>query len=145
MSLEITENELHTLVFQSFRKSALVRARPLTEDDYQRKHGSVQTLEGVTTFQPGDYLAHGIRNEEWPISHEQFAFHYEAVSQPDEEGYTLYRAKDIRQAYRIPRDFTVKRSNGDTLTGKAGDYLVRYGDRTWITEHTIFECTHEPV
>jgi hypothetical protein len=41
--------------------------------------------------------------------------------------------------------FTLRRSKGDILTGKAGDYLVRSGDRMWIIDRTIFEQSYERV
>lgn len=143
--MHITKDEMSTLPFQAFRKTALLQARPLTEDDYRERGGIIQTQEGSVGFEPGDYLARGIEREEWPITKEHFATSYEQVSEPDIEGFAFYRATDICQAYQMPEPFTVRRTRGDTLTGKAGDYLVRSGDRIWIVDRTIFENSYERV
>lgn len=136
---------MNNLPFQSFQKTALLKARHLTDVDCQQKGGIIQTREGLVGFQPGDYLARGIQNEEWPITKEHFATSYERVSEPDAEGFASFRARDICQAYQMPEPFTVKRTRGDTLTGKAGDYLVRSGERMWIVDCAIFENSYERV
>lgn len=56
---------LNTLSFQSYRKIAPVRVRQLTQEDYVQRKGIVQSLEGPEKFQPGEYLARGVVNEEW--------------------------------------------------------------------------------
>lgn len=142
--IEITEEIMNTLSFQSYRKSALTRARPLTEADYHQKGGIIQTLEGPTNFQPGDYLAQGEQNEEWPITQKHFSTSYISVSQQNTDGFSLYRAMDTRQASQMLEDFTVRRTNGDILTGKSGDYLVRSGNKIWVTNRDIFERSYEP-
>jgi hypothetical protein len=136
---------MKNLPFQTFRKTALLQARPLTQDDYQQRGGIIQTREGSAGFKPGDYLARGIQNEEWPITKEHFATSYEQFSEPDAAGFAAYRAIDICLAYQMPEPFTVRRMRGDTLTGKAGDYLVRSGERMWIVDHIIFEQSYEQV
>src|SRR6266700_8336398 len=141
--MRITTDEMKNLPFQIFRKTALLHARPLTQDDFRQRNGIIQTREGSAGFKPGDYLAHGIQDEEWPITKEHFANSYERVSEPDAEGFAAYRAIDICQAWQIPETFTVSRTRGDILTGKAGDYLVRSGDRLWIVDCAIFESSYE--
>ncbi len=133
---------MNNLPFQSFQKTALLQARPLTGADYEQREGIIHTREGPAGFRLGDYLARGIQNEEWPITKEHFVTSYERVSEPDAEGFASYRATDICQAYQMPEPFTVSKMRGDTLTGKAGDYLVRSGDRMWIVDRTIFEHTY---
>jgi len=143
--MEITEDTLKTLPFESFRKSALLRARPLTEEDCKQRNGTIQTLEGPATFRPGDYLAQGIQNEEWPITQERFGTIYQRVSEPDAEGFARYRSTELRQAYRMPEPFAVRRANGDILRGKGGDYLLRSDTRVWVVDYDIFERTYERV
>ena len=70
---------------------------------------------------------------------------YEQVSDPNSEGFAFYRARDSCLAYQMSEPFTVKRTRGDTLTGKAGDYLVRSGDHVWIADRTLFENSYEPL
>ena len=141
--MDITHDEMNLLPFQSFHKMALLQARPLTAGDYQQRGGIVQTREGPVGFQPGDYLVRGIQGEEWPITHEHFATSYEQVSEPDQQGFASYHAAADCQAYQMPEPFTVRRLSGDTLTGKAGDYLVRSGDRVWIAGRSLFEHSYE--
>ncbi len=141
--MHLTNHEMNNLPFQTFQKTALLQARPLTDADYRQRGAIIQTREGPVGFEPGDYLARGIQGEEWPITKEHFATSYERVSEPDSEGFSSYRATNICQAYQMPETFTVRRTRGDTLMGKAGDYLVRSGDRTWIVDHTVFEDSYE--
>lgn len=141
--MEVTEDNMNALPFQKFRKSALLHARILTEEDHKQKNGTIQTLEGSTTFQPGDYLAVGVQNEEWPISQQHFLKTYKRLSPPDKDGFAPYRTTEVREAYQMPDAFTVQRTNGDTLTGEAGDYLVRTKEKVWITKRDIFERSYE--
>ncbi len=141
--MHITNNEMDQLPFQLFHKTTLLQARPLTEDDYQQRGGIILSREGPVSFQPGDYLARGIQNEEWPITKEHFISSYDRVSEANAEGFASYHAMDVCQAYQMPQEFTIRRARGDTLTGKAGDYLVRSGNRAWIADRTFFESSYE--
>jgi hypothetical protein len=144
-TFSLTEEAVRNLPFRSFHKTALLRARPLTADDFKLRNGIIQTLEGATTFQAGDYLARGINDEEWPISQTHFIKDYERFSDPAADGFASYRAVDIRQAYQMPQAFTLRRSNGDILTGNAGDYIVKSENRVWVTAQDIFENSHELI
>lgn len=141
--MHLTYDEMEDFTFRFFQKTALLQARLLTKDDYQQSGGTIQTREGTIEFQPGDYLARGIENEEWSITKDHFSASYERVSEPDSEGFAFYRALDICQAYQITEPFTVRRLRGDILTGKACDYLVRSGTRVWIVDRTIFENSYK--
>jgi hypothetical protein len=143
--MQITEEHMNRLPFQFFQKTALLKARPLTDVDYQQRGGIIQTREGSAGFEPGDYLARGIENEEWPITKEHFATSYDRHSEPDAEGFASYRTTTICQAYQMLEPFTVRRMRGDVLTGKAGDYFVRSGERIWIVDRAIFENSYERV
>lgn len=144
----ITENMINLLSFRLFRKTVLLRARLLTQEDYDYRGGVIYTLEGPVTFQPGDYLAVGLQDQEWPITPRAFTILYdEQVAGPDAEGFVFYRSACLRQAVQITEPFTLKRKGGDIFMGKAGDYLVRSveGEETWIVDRTIFEQTYESV
>lgn len=41
--MHIANDAMDTLPFQLFRKTTLLQARPLTEDDYQQRGGLIQT------------------------------------------------------------------------------------------------------
>jgi hypothetical protein len=143
--MQIADEQMRPLPFRAFRKIALLRARLLTNEDYAQRGGIIRTREGPAGFRPGDYLARGIQDEEWPITREHFETGYEQVTEPDAQGFATYRARAICQAYQMSEPFTVRRTRGDVLAGKAGDYLVRSGDRTWIVDGTIFEQSYERV
>jgi hypothetical protein len=143
--MQFSEQEMSKLPFRSFRKSAPVKVRPLTEDDYMQRKGIIQSLEGPIGFQPGDYLARGIQGEEWPIQAEEMAAHYQQIAAPGADGFAFYRVTDIRQALQIAESFTVRMKNGDVATGKAGDYLVRSGDSAWVVDRDIFENSYEKM
>jgi hypothetical protein len=141
--MQITEQEMNELPLRSFRKTAPVKARPLTEDDYKQRKGTIQSLEGPIRFQPGDYLARGTQDEEWPIQAREFAAHYQQVTAADADGFAMYRNTDVRQAMQVSEGFTVRMKNGDIATGKAGDYLVRSRDSAWVVDRDIFENSYE--
>ena len=141
--MEITEQMLDTLPFQSVRKMAVIYARPLTGEDYIQMGGRVKTLEGKVAFQVGDFLARGVQNEEWPIPHDYFYAHYQRLYEPDATGFACYQSATIRQACQIPEAFTVHGANETVFTGQAGDYLLRSKDCIWIVQRTIFEVSYE--
>ena len=131
--------------FRTFRKTASLKARILTEEDYHKRNGVIKTLEGAVAFRPGDYLLRGVKNEEWSVAHHHFQETYERIAEPDKEGFALYQTNEIRLAYQVLESFMVQITNGDVLKGKRGDYLVKSGEKTWITDRDIFECTYEAV
>ncbi len=150
--MHITIESMSELPFQSFRMNPLfrVRTRRLMEEDMQQRSGFIHTLEGLEAFKPGDYLARGIQNEEWPITPDAFAFLYyeESATKPDLEGFSSYSRRPlIHQAVQIAEPFTVERKAGGIYTGKAGDYLVRTAGRPngRIVDRTIFEQIYEPI
>jgi hypothetical protein len=143
--LQIEDGELDMFPFRKFRKTASLKARMLTENDYKQKDGIIRTLEGTVAFTPGDYLLRGVLDEEWSMTQDNFRATYERVSAFDREGFAYYRTNDIRMAHQILEEFEVKRTNGDTLKGKAGDYLVKFGEKLWVTDRTIFERSYEAV
>ena len=120
----ITDEIMKKLPFQTFRKTSFIRARPLTEQDYQQRNGTIQTREGRVTFEVGDYLARGISDEEWPIAKHLMIKDYTRISEPDSEGFCSYRALDTRQALQMHTKFTIHYNRDTLLSGKAGDYLV---------------------
>lgn len=141
----ITEESILTLQLKPFRKVSLLRARKLSQEDYQRRDGAIQTLEGRVSFQPEDYLAYGIENEEWPITRQRFQQNYQRVMGPDEDGYAYYQAIDTRSALQIKEPFCVVKRGNIVLTGKPGDYVVRSGNHFWITDRSIFERSYIPL
>jgi hypothetical protein len=145
--MEITVELLDALTFLPFLKVAPISARQLTERDYENFKGSIQTLEGLQTFQPSDYLALGVKNEMWPMSKYTFEHRYYKVQDSDSEGFARYQRKNgVLYACQITDVFVVKRQNGDVYHGKAGDYLVKSeNDNLHIVDCTIFEASYKPI
>lgn len=147
----ITTKEMDRLTYQPYRKVASFRvhARRLTAADVEQRDGIIHSMEGPVAFEAGDYLAHGIHDEEYPIAPQAFAELYDESSmEPDGDGFAWYRpANLIHQAVQIAEPFTVEWKTGETFKGKAGDYLVRtrhqYGGR--IVDRATFEQTYERV
>jgi hypothetical protein len=145
--MEITDELLKNLKFLPFRKETPLKARPLTEDDFRERKGVIQTLEGVVSFQPGDYLAVGVKNEEWPILRETFEGNYYKVESSSEDEFAYYKLIDnVRLACQIFDTFSVRRSNGDMYHGKPGDYLVRTNSGSLhILDKEVFEQSYIPL
>src|SRR5260370_38326470 len=108
--MHITLDEMKKLPFQFFQKTALLQARQLTDADYQLRNGTIQTREGPVGFEPGDYIARGIQDVEWPLTKEHFARSYERVSELDTEGFAFYNASDICKAYLMTESLIIRRS-----------------------------------
>lgn len=145
--MEITIDSFDALTFLPFLKVTPIRARQLTEIDYENFKGSIQTLEGTQTFQPSDYLALGVKNEMWPMSKYTFEHRYYKVQDSDCEGFARYQRKNgVLYACQIADIFAVKRQNGDVYHGKVGDYLVKSeNNNLHIVDCTIFEASYKPI
>jgi hypothetical protein len=142
--MEITGEMLKHLPFQNAYKTALLHARPLTEEDHRQRHGVIHTLEGPVIFQPGDYLALGTENEEWPVSKEHLEVEYEQITEQDESGFASYRAISTRRVYQISEPFSVRIEEGNILRGKSGDYLIwSHDDSIAVVDQAIFEESYQ--
>ncbi|HEY7418616.1 MAG TPA: hypothetical protein VH593_25790 [Ktedonobacteraceae bacterium] len=147
--MEITDEILHHLPFQDVYKTALLHARPLTEEDHTQRQGIIQTLEGPVIFRPGDYLACDIESdlqEEWPVTKQHLQTEYEQITEQDESGFASYRATSTRRACQIFESFTVRIEEGSILTGKSGDYLIWSRDnRVAVVDRIIFEESYQII
>lgn len=138
--------DFENLSFQQYRKVGLTRARLLTDQDVTELDGKLQTLEGIVSFQPGDYLAVGVAGEQWVISRVTFERTKRAISEPDATGFSDYETLGTVQAVQIHEPFQVRLARGDILNGKLGDYLVRSASgNTWLVDRAIFTQTYELI
>lgn len=130
--------------FDIFRKSELTKARLLTQEDFDLRGGIINTLEGSVSFKVGDFLAIGVKGEEYPIRTETMANTKQIVGGPDKEGWDSYRTTTKVKATKIDKPFGVKRvGTEDVIYGKAGDWLVDSGKRQFIVDGDIFLQTYE--
>ncbi len=134
---------LDELEFGEYRKTALTKARVLTNEDYLTFGGVIDTKEGPASFVIGDFLAEGVDGEQWPIQAATMAQTKVQVREQDENGWAEYANTNTVRAAQVPEEFSVVISTGDTISGKANDYLVESGDRRWIVDREIFERTYE--
>jgi len=106
----------------------------------------VQTLEGPVTAGPGDAIITGIRGERWPVSSKRFAQKYEPVPPLVAGQDGRYRTRSIIvHAVAIQEAFAVTLPDKSSrLEGRAGDWLVDYGDGSLgVVAAEVFAATYE--
>ena len=126
-----------------------VRARKLSREvqvRFAQSAGTIQTDEGEVHVRPGDAIMTGVAGEQWRVSAAHFASRYEPVppTQAGEAG-TYVSLRNEILALRMTEGFEVVLSDGvSRLQGKAGDWLVDYGDGSLgIVSDAIFQVTYE--
>lgn len=127
---------------KAYRKSALSRARLLTDGDLSDRGGIIETKEGPVPFEVGDYLNRGVDGEEWPMKAAEMLSTKEAVSEPEVGGWRNWRNTNTVRAMQIDQPFEVKLVNGSDISGKAGDFFVDGGSSQWIVDADIFKRTY---
>ena len=108
----------------------------------------LQTPEGVVQAQPGDAILTGIAGEHWRVSRAHFAEKYrpKPPTQSGQAG-TYLSLRNRILALQIAEPFEVLLADGQsTLSGRASDWLVDYGDGSLgIVSQGIFATTYEIV
>ena len=122
------------------RKKEPTKARLLTQHDYDERGGIVHTREGDAPFVVGDYLAVDAIGE-YPIHAATIKASYEQVSEPDSDGFALYRSFKLRRA----RQVAAKTKTTTGLIAYPGDYIVYEGNKAWPVEQSQFEAAYEFV
>lgn len=108
----------------------------------------VRTAEGAVRAKPGDAILTGASGEHWRVSRSHFSDKYTPVAPTVEGNPGRYRAKPYEVlALRMDERFRVILSDGvSELTGRAGDWLVDYGDGSLgIVSPLVFGNTYEIV
>jgi hypothetical protein len=106
---------------------------------------TVHTAEGIVHAAPGDAIVTGIAGERWRVSRGHFGARYRPLppTQAGESG--RYESLPIRiTALPMNEDFEVLLADGvSLLKGRAGDWLVDYGDGSLgIVAQAIFPTTY---
>jgi PGDYG protein len=108
----------------------------------------VRTNEGVVHVRPGDAIITGIAGEHWRVSRLHFSDRYEPVAPTTlgQPGRYVSRPKRIL-AVPMTAPFEVLLADGvSRLSGRAGDWLVDYGDGSLgVISPSIFATTYEIV
>ncbi len=128
-----------------------VRARKLVREiDVYFADGPcvVRTNEGVVQVQPGDAIITGLAGEHWRVSRARFPEKYHPVPPTLAGAAGRYASRPYRiLAVRMGGAFEVLLADGlSRLQGRAGDWLVDYGDGSLgIVSPAIFGTTYEVV
>ena len=107
---------------------------------------TVQTPEGVVHAAPGDAIVTGIAGEHWRVSRARFAGKYRPVPPTVAGEAGTYASLPNRvMALLMTQAFEVLLADGvSRLTGRAGDWLVDYGDGSLgIVAENVFATTYE--
>jgi hypothetical protein len=106
----------------------------------------VRTPEGIVHAHAGDAILTGNGGQHWRVSHSKFANKYRPVppTAAGESGHYMSRPYHIL-ALQSPEPFQVLLADGmSELSGRAGDWLVDYGDGSLgIVAENIFATTYE--
>jgi hypothetical protein len=109
---------------------------------------TIKTNEGMVRALPGDAIVTGLAGEHWRVTRSHFADKYRPVppTQDFEDG--TYESVPRRiLAIQMQSEFLVHLADGvSVLAGKAGDWLVDYGDGSLgIVSQAIFGNTYEVI
>jgi PGDYG protein len=131
------------------RSPARVKARKLAREvgvRFAEESSEVRTAEGSVHAKPGDAILTGISGEHWRVSRAHFPDKYDPVppTAAFENGRYLCKCYEVL-ALRMSGSFEVVLSDGvSRLNGRAGDWLVDYGDGSLgIVSPPIFATTYE--
>jgi hypothetical protein len=109
---------------------------------------TIQTPEGVVHARPGDAILTGTAGERWRVSRERFPEKYRPVppTVAGESGQYVSLPNRI-MAVPMGETFEVLLIDGvSRLSGRAGDWLVDYGDGSLgIVSQAIFTTTYEII
>lgn len=138
-----TLEQAKELPMKSYYKKVLVRARQLTNEDFQRHQGKLP-LKQETPFAAGDYLC-STQDNMWVIPRVPFETRFKQLHQPDSEGFGVYRLATKIWAMAMPEDFTITGPTGALVTGKAGDFLAHIDIELFAIEAEVFNREYAPL
>ena len=125
-----------------------VRKRPVEVTvEFASAEQMVQTLEGPVPALPGDAIITGLSGERWPVGRVRFDAKYDPVP-PVQRGQSgRYSPRPLPVlALQMAAPFEVHTSRGAVLQGRAGDWLLDYGDGSrGVVAADIFDRTYEPA
>ncbi len=109
---------------------------------------TVQTNEGLVHARVGDAILTGINGEHWRVSKARFPDKYRPSTSTEAGADGAYVSLPNR-VFAVPMTsgFEVLLADGESkLTGRAGDWLVDYGDGSLgIVSRRVFATTYEVV
>ena len=115
---------------------------------FAREASTVQTNEGLVHARVGDAILTGINGEHWRVSKARFPDKYQpAPATPAGEDGAYISLPNRVFAVPMEQGFQVLLADGESrLTGRAGDWLVDYGDGSLgVVSTRVFDQTYEVV
>lgn len=145
---EIFELTYRRVADNSYQKKAI--KTPFWVAD---KDGIIKTLEGVMTYNKGDYIVTGPKGEEYPMAEERFKQRYHKVHHAEQAttmlqhdmvldlshivpGMPEHAALTTWREYR-PLQLLMETANVTTAVGKLGVYLAYYGIYAYLKDKKI--------
>jgi len=130
----ITDDWFKTGSFKTFKKPA---REPF---EIAKTAGTIQTLEGPVTYQPGDYIMTGPKGEKYPIGPEKFKElkddNGDGTASPkkiiklaklaDHDGFVILQYNKSRLDYTTGNDFIVRHGLGDYGAVKKDIFMQTY-------------------
>lgn len=118
------------------KKPVPVKIEPVSEAR------TIKTLEGTQDIEPGQYLATGVKGEQWAFDKDVFDTYEPA---PDRPGYYTKRGDVVVEAVRLAFPVEIRRP-GWKHEGERGDWFVtRTPDDQYIVKADVFAETYEPA
>ena len=130
-------------------ESSKVFARKLPQEvkvEFATNDQVVQTPEGAIQARTGDAMVTGTFGERWCVSRERFQQKYQPVAPTTMGASGRYISVPMRvTAARLNEPFDVVLTDGQSvLHGRAGDWLVDYGDGSLgVVAANVFAATYE--
>lgn len=107
----------------------------------QTTSGTLNTLEGPLTFNPGDWIITGIKGERYAVPNEKFIKLYDKVEGEQD----IYRKKPgYIDAIELRHPLDLVRSDG-VMHGKVGDFLADNGESQYIIDGDVMKLSYERV
>ena len=139
------------LIFEQFDLSQDTHANQYIKNEtvqvrFAREAGCVMSLEGPNNFGVGDAVITATTGATWSVVRSRFDEKYQAVPPLEHGRDGAYQSRPVPVwAKQIHEPFsTARKPGGDTLIGKAGDWLMQYGPNDWgLTEKARFASVYQ--
>jgi len=109
---------------------------------------TIQTKEGTVHARPGDAILTGIDGEHWRVSHARFPHKYRPLP-PTTAGEAGVYVSLPNEVLALPMEgpfLVVLADQVSRLSGRAGDFVVDYGDGSLgIVAASVFATTYEII
>lgn len=117
--------------------------------EFAEHAGTLMSLEGPNRYVPGDALITGTGGARWVVERARFDAKYIPAAQGLMHGEAgAYRNRPVVVlAKQMAQPFSIARStDGDTLTGAAGDWLMQYAPGDYgVVKAPRFAAVYRPI